>query len=41
VPAGLAAGDYKLTVTTQYSSSGTVLKEPRTYTFDYVLNVSV
>jgi len=41
VPAGLAAGDYKLAVTTQYSSSGTVLKEPRTYTFDYVLNVSV
>jgi len=40
VPAGLASGDYKLTITTQYSSSGTVLKEPRSYTFDYVLNVT-
>ncbi len=40
VPASLAAGDYKLQICTQYSSSGTQLNEPRTYIFDYVLNVS-
>jgi hypothetical protein len=40
VPAGLARGDYKLSISTQYASSGVLLKEPRTYVFDYVLNVS-
>ena len=39
VPADLPAGDYKLSLTTQYSSSGVLLKDPRTYTFDYVLAV--
>ena len=39
-PATLAPGDYKLSITTQYSSSSnTLLKEPRTYIFDYVLAV--
>ncbi len=38
VPAGLTAGDYKLSVCTQFASH-TPLKEPRTYTFDCVLNV--
>jgi len=41
VPADLASGDYKLTITTQYSSTSKLLKEPRSYTFDYVLNVTV
>lgn len=40
VPVGLASGDYKLSIATQYASSGVLLKEPRTYVFDYVLNVS-
>jgi len=40
VPAGLASGDYKLTIITQYSSTSHFLKEPRSYTFDYVLNVT-
>ena len=39
VPADLPAGDYKLAISTQFSLSSTLLKEPRTYTFDYVLNV--
>jgi hypothetical protein len=39
VPATLPVGDYKLSITTQYSNSGTLLKEPRTYVFDYVLAV--
>jgi hypothetical protein len=39
VPADLPAGDYKLSLTTQYSHSTVLLKEPRTYTFDYVLAV--
>ncbi len=39
VPAGLPAGDYKLSVCTQFPGSSTLLKEPRTYTYDYVLNV--
>ena len=41
VPATLVNGDYKLSIVTQYSNSGTLLKEPRSYTFDYILNVSV
>jgi hypothetical protein len=36
VPANLPAGDYKLSLITQFSH-GITLKEPRTYTFDYVL----
>jgi hypothetical protein len=36
VPADLPAGDYKLSITTQYSSK-TLLNEPRTYVFDNVL----
>lgn len=40
VPATLVNGDYMLSITTQYSNSGTLLKEPRTYTFDYLLNVN-
>jgi hypothetical protein len=39
VPASLVKGDYKLSISTQYSNSGVGLKEPRTYTFDYILNV--
>jgi hypothetical protein len=39
VPAGLPAGDYKLSLTTQYSNAGSTLKDPRTYLFDYVLVV--
>jgi hypothetical protein len=39
VPATLATGDYKLSITTQYSSTKTLLKEPRVFVFDYVLNV--
>jgi hypothetical protein len=41
VPATLAKGDYKLSLTTQFSTSGSFLKEPRTYIFDCVLNVAV
>jgi len=40
-PNTLINGDYKLSLTTQYSNSSTSLKEPRTYIFDYILNVSV
>jgi len=40
VPATLVPGDYVLSLTTQYSSPAQTLKEPRTYTFDYILNVA-
>ena len=40
VPASLTAGDYKLSICTQFTGSSTLLKEARTYTFDYVLNVA-
>jgi hypothetical protein len=36
VPPGLPAGDYKLSLTTQFAHSSR-LNEPRTYVFDYVL----
>jgi hypothetical protein len=36
VPANLPAGDYKLSITTQFAHSS-LLNEPRTYVFDYVL----
>lgn len=39
VPATLAKGDYKLSITTQYSTAAQLLKEPRTFSFDYILNV--
>ncbi|SFE62983.1 DUF4469 domain-containing protein [Thermophagus xiamenensis] len=38
VPADLPSGEYQLTITTQYSPS-TLLKEPRSYTLEYVLTV--
>ena len=40
VPASLPAGDYKLSICTQFATSAVMLKEPRSYIFDYVLNVS-
>ena len=40
VPTGLAGGEYKLILTTQYSPSTKMLKEPRVCVFDYVLNVT-
>lgn len=39
VPATLPEGDYKLSITTQFSNSTILLKEPRTYLFDYILTV--
>lgn len=39
VPATLAPGDYKLSITTQFSSQSTLLKDPRTSIFDYILTV--
>ncbi len=39
VPASLPEGDYKLSITTQFSNSTQLLKEPRIYVFDYVLTV--
>jgi hypothetical protein len=39
VPGSLPVGDYKLSLTTQFSSGNTLLKEPRTYLFDNVLAV--
>lgn len=40
VPDGLANGDYSLIITTQFGNSGSLLKEARTYTADYILNVT-
>ena len=40
-PNTLVNGDYKLNITTQYSTSGILLKEPHIYTFDYLLNILV
>jgi hypothetical protein len=37
IPSDLREGDYKLSITTQYSSSSVLLKEARTCTFDYIL----
>ncbi|MDR1121816.1 MAG: DUF4469 domain-containing protein [Dysgonamonadaceae bacterium] len=39
VPANLPFGDYKLSLTTQFTSGSALLKEPRPYLFDYVLAV--
>jgi hypothetical protein len=40
VPADLAAGDYRLVITTQFSSAGRLLKETRSYNFEYLFEVS-
>jgi len=39
VPADLAPGDYKLSITTQFSTPSQGLKDPRSYMFDYILTV--
>lgn len=39
VPATLPAGDYKLQLTTQFSSTNVLVNTPRVYLFDYVLTV--
>ncbi len=39
IPATLAAGDYRIVLTTQYSGSRLPLKDPRSYEFEYLLNV--
>lgn len=39
VPADLPSGDYKLHLTTQFSTASVLLKEPRTYVLEYVLTV--
>ena len=38
-PATLPAGNYKLSIVTQFSNSTQLLKEPRTYVFDHTLTV--
>ena len=38
-PPLLANGDYKLSICSQFSPSVKLLKEPQTYTFDYLLSV--
>ena len=40
LPRQMAAGDYKITLTTQFTSGSVILKEPRSYTFEYVLSVT-
>lgn len=39
VPAGLPQGNYQLVLTTQFAGTKTLLKEPRSYTFEYPLTV--
>jgi hypothetical protein len=39
VPSQLPAGDYTLSLTTQYTTSTSLLKEPHTYPFEYILVV--
>ena len=39
VPASLPDGDYKLRITTQFSSGSQTVREPRSYLSDYVLTV--
>jgi hypothetical protein len=41
VPANLPAGDYRLSITTQFSNYAKWLKEPRTYIFDCILECNV
>jgi hypothetical protein len=38
LPNDLPVGDYKLMITTQFTAGTVLLKEPRSYLFDYVLN---
>jgi hypothetical protein len=40
IPAGLAAGAYKLEIVTQHASGGTLLKEPRTIELQGELTVA-
>lgn len=40
IPATLPAGDYKLNITTQFSSAKTLLNEARSFLFEYILNVA-
>jgi hypothetical protein len=37
VPPDLPAGDYKLSIVTQYSSTARLLRQPQTYIFNYIL----
>jgi hypothetical protein len=39
IPADLRPGDYLLKLTTQFSSATQTLKEPRSFTLDYILRV--
>ena len=39
VPVDLPEGDYQLVLTTQFTGTKTLLKEPRSYTFEYPLTV--
>jgi hypothetical protein len=39
VPTDIPAGNYKLSITTQYSTSSQLLIAPRTYVFDYPLTI--
>ncbi len=39
VPAALAPGDYRIVLTTQFSGTKNMLKEPRICEFEYMLNV--
>jgi hypothetical protein len=39
LPQDLRGGDYKLSITTQFSTTAKLLNEPRTYVFDYILTV--
>lgn len=40
VPSNLPVGDYKLSIGTQFSTASTLLKEARTFVFDYILSVA-
>ncbi len=39
MPTELPPGDYRMKIITQYTAGGTMLKEPRTYMFDYPLAI--
>ena len=40
VPAGIAAGEYELTITTQYTGGNAALKQPRSTTFSTLVIIS-
>lgn len=40
VPSDLPAGDYKLSISTQFTATHTKTKDVRTYVHDYILNVT-